>query len=53
MKPKSIDDSHKKWMEDPEYRKEYEALAEEFALASALIQARARAGLTQEKSPGG
>ncbi|MBS1833497.1 MAG: helix-turn-helix domain-containing protein [Acidobacteria bacterium] len=49
MKPKSIDDSHKKWMEDPEYRKEYEALAEEFALASALIQARARAGLTQEE----
>lgn len=42
-----LDDLHKKWMQDPEYRKEYDALEEEFALASALIGARARAGLTQ------
>lgn len=34
---------HKKWMKDPEYRKEYEALDDEFA----LIAARARAGLSQ------
>lgn len=34
---------HKKWMKDPEYRREYEALEEEFA----LISARARAGLSQ------
>ena len=34
---------HKKWMKDPAYRKEYEALEEEFA----LIEARARAGLSQ------
>lgn len=34
---------HKKWMKDPEYRKEYDALEEEFA----LIEARARAGLSQ------
>jgi transcriptional regulator with XRE-family HTH domain len=34
---------HKKWMRDPAYRREYEALEEEFA----LIAARARAGLSQ------
>ncbi|MCK9918959.1 helix-turn-helix transcriptional regulator [Microbacteriaceae bacterium K1510] len=34
---------HKKWMKDPEYRKEYDALEEEFL----LIAARARAGLSQ------
>jgi transcriptional regulator with XRE-family HTH domain len=43
-----ISDLHRKWMEDPEYRREYEALEEEFALASAMIKARKRAGLTQE-----
>lgn len=40
---------HKKWMRDPEYRREYDALEEEFALASAMIEARSRAGLTQEE----
>lgn len=40
---------HKNWMKDPEYRKEYDGLEEEFALASALIEARSRAGLTQEE----
>jgi transcriptional regulator with XRE-family HTH domain len=38
-----FDTLHKKWMKDPEYRKEYEALEDEFA----LIAARARAGLSQ------
>jgi len=40
---------HKTWMKDAAYRKEYAALEEEFALAAAMIQARARAGLTQEQ----
>jgi ribosome-binding protein aMBF1 (putative translation factor) len=41
---------HRKWMrDDPEYRAEYVALEEEFSLASALIEARGRAGLTQEQ----
>lgn len=40
---------HKTWMKDAAYRKEYDALEEEFALASAMIAARARAGLTQEQ----
>jgi transcriptional regulator with XRE-family HTH domain len=34
-------------MKNPAYRREYAALAEEFALASALLEARGRAGLTQ------
>ena len=44
-----IKDLHKKWLRDAEYRREYDALEEEFALASALIAARSRAGLTQEE----
>ncbi|HEV2629017.1 MAG TPA: helix-turn-helix transcriptional regulator [Pseudolabrys sp.] len=38
-----FDTLHKKWMKDPAYRREYDALEEEFA----LIAARARAGLSQ------
>lgn len=44
-----VDDLHKKWMKDSQYRREYEALEEEFSLVSALIAARTRAGLTQEQ----
>jgi len=44
-----IADLHKKWLKDPKYRKEYDALEEEFTLASAIIEARSRAGLTQEE----
>ena len=41
---------HEKWMAtDPDYRREYEALDEEFALMKALIEARVEAGLTQEE----
>jgi len=40
---------HTKWMNDPEYRNAYDALEEEFALASAIAEARGRAGLTQEE----
>lgn len=36
-------------MRDPEYRREYDALEDEFALAQAMIEARSRAGLTQEQ----
>jgi ribosome-binding protein aMBF1 (putative translation factor) len=42
-----ISDLHKKWMREPEYRKAYDALEEEFALAKAVMDARNRAGLTQ------
>ncbi len=42
-------ESFAKWRENPEYRAAYDALEEEFALVRALIEARARAGLTQEQ----
>ena len=44
-----ISDLHKKWRKEPKYRKAYEALEEEFVLASAVIDARNRAGLTQQE----
>ena len=47
MKRTSVDDLHKKWMEKPAYRREYEALEKEFSLSAAIIEARSRAGLTQ------
>lgn len=40
-------DLHKKWMKEPAYRKEYDALEEEFALILAVAKARQRAGLSQ------
>jgi transcriptional regulator with XRE-family HTH domain len=42
-----IKDLHKAWMKDPHYRKEYDALEEEFALAAEVAKARSRAGLSQ------
>lgn len=38
------------WFNDPAFRAAYDALEDEFALASALIEARGRAGLTQEEA---
>ena len=35
------------WRKDPAFVREYESLEDEFALAAQLIEARARAGLTQ------
>jgi len=40
-------DMHEKWMEEPAYRAEYEALEEEFALAAAAIAARMRSPLVE------
>ena len=37
------------WFKDPEFVREFDTLEEEFALARALIGARAQAGLTQEE----
>ena len=39
----------KKLMENPEFRKEYEALEPEYKLASTLIRLRLAKGLTQEQ----
>ena len=44
-----VDDLAKEWMKDPAFRREYDALAEEFALAKALLAARGKAGLTQSQ----
>ena len=49
MKRTRVDDLHKEWMKNPKYRREYEALEEEFSLTAALIEARSRTGLTQEQ----
>lgn len=43
----SLADLKRKWMQDPAFKAEYDALEDEFALIRALIDARARAGLTQ------
>ena len=37
------------WLKDPEFRAEYDAVEEEFALAAAFIKARSAAGMTQEE----
>ncbi len=42
-----ITELHKKWMKEPTYRKAYKAVEEEFVLASAVIDIRNRAGLSQ------
>jgi len=42
-------DLHERWMKDPAYRTEFEALGPEFDLAKTLIEARTRAGLSQEE----
>ena len=43
MKEIRARDLHRKWMRsDPAYAREFEAMADEFALASAMIEARAR-----------
>ena len=44
-----VEEAAKEWMKDPEFRAEYDALEDEFALASALIKARGEAHLTQEQ----
>ena len=42
-----LKDLHRRWSKDADYNAAYDALGEEFQLASALIEARTRAGLTQ------
>jgi hypothetical protein len=43
-----VEDAAKAWMKDPEFRAAYDALDDEFALASALIRARGDAGAAFE-----
>lgn len=44
-----VEESFAEWRKDPEYVAAYDALEEEFALAAALIDARANAKMTQEQ----
>lgn len=44
-----VEETAKEWMKDAEFRAAYDALEDEFALASALIKARGDADLTQEQ----
>jgi ribosome-binding protein aMBF1 (putative translation factor) len=41
--------SFKQWKKDPKYIAAYDALEKEFAIASAMIKARADADMTQEQ----
>ena len=47
-KPVAVDKVFREWRKDPEYVAAFDALEDEFALASALIKARADAAMTQE-----
>jgi hypothetical protein len=44
-----VEESFKQWKRDPRYVAAYGALESEFALASAMIKARADADMTQEQ----
>ena len=44
-----VEESFAAWRKHLEYEKAYNALEDEFTLAAAMIDARARAGLTQEQ----
>jgi ribosome-binding protein aMBF1 (putative translation factor) len=45
----TLDTLHKKWMNNPKYAAEHAALEKEFKIAAAIIDARTKAGLTQEQ----
>jgi DNA-binding XRE family transcriptional regulator len=44
-----VEEAFKEWRKNPEFVAAYDALEEEFALASALIRARSDADMTQEQ----
>ena len=47
-----VEVAFEEWRRDPEYVREYAALADEFALAAQFIKARGVAGLTQRELAG-
>jgi len=49
MSGSTLDELHQEWLKRSGYKAAYDAIEEEFAIASALIAARTRAGLTQEQ----
>ena len=46
---KTLDDFLKEELQDPEFRKEYEALQPEYETKRAMIQARMNSGMTQKQ----
>lgn len=48
-KPIPVEKSFAKWRKSPAYRAAYAALEEEFALASALLEARGKSELSQKE----
>ena len=46
---KTLDDFLKEELQDPEFRKEYEALQPEYETKRAMIQARINSGMTQKQ----
>jgi len=44
-----VAEAAKEWLKNPEFKAAYDALEEEFALAQALVKARADADMTQEQ----
>jgi ribosome-binding protein aMBF1 (putative translation factor) len=44
---KTHDELVKEWMEDPDFKREYDELEAEFSLFDELLKARQEAGLTQ------
>ncbi len=49
IKLHSVDEVFKNSMKDPEFKKEYDALEEEFTIAKEIINLRLKAGLTQKQ----
>lgn len=47
-----VEEVFKEWHKDPEFKREYDALEEEFAVADTFIKARSAAGLTQQELAG-
>ncbi len=43
-----VRESFRRWDKEPGFKRAYDALEDEFALAASLIDARGRAGLSQE-----
>jgi ribosome-binding protein aMBF1 (putative translation factor) len=46
---KTVRESAKKWMKNPKFRAAYDALEPEYAMASAIIEARIKSKLSQKQ----
>jgi ribosome-binding protein aMBF1 (putative translation factor) len=43
-----VEESFRRWDKEPEFKRAYDSLEDEFVLAAVLIDARGQAGLSQE-----